>query len=332
MKKFISFMLAFCLIIPCLFLFAACNNNNEASSEMTLSINPEVSFILDANDKVLSIKCENEDASVLYADINFVGKDVDSAIQIFIERAAITGHVDLNGDEITLDINGKSSVDVEALKAKAKAKIEQVFQNLGVNIEVKVQNLTVEAQKEALKVKAKVLAPEKTMQELYSMSNEELLKLINDKQKELKDLTFEQIENVNDLYSSAKNTLLKTIESLRTNIEELEEQINDLENKYNDQIPVTIQVQIDGLKSQIEQIKKLINSNLEEFLNNRKEEINRAQAEAENLKQQLKTEFKTQIETSKANVINHLTTSKNNGTITQEQYDYWVSLINNQSK
>ena len=50
MKKFVSFMLAFCLIIPCMFLFAACGKN-DATTEMTLSVNPEGSFILDEKTK-----------------------------------------------------------------------------------------------------------------------------------------------------------------------------------------------------------------------------------------------------------------------------------------
>ena len=72
------------------------------------------------------------------------------------------------------------------------------------------------------------------------------------KQKELKDLTYEQIQNINDLYSSAKNTLLKTIERLRVNIKDLENQINALEEKYQNEIPALVQSQIDGLKSLIE--------------------------------------------------------------------------------
>lgn len=331
MKKFINYLLVLCLIVPCVFLLAGCKQN-DAASEMTLSVNPEVSFILNANDKVLSVKYENADASMIYADVNFVGKDVDATIQLFIERAAISGHVDLAGDEVSIQINGKSSADVEALKTKAKAKVESVFENLGVAVEVNVANLSLEAQKEALKATAKVLAPEKSLKELDEMSNEELLQLINTKQKELKDLTYEQAQKVNDLYSSAKNTVLQAVESTREALEKIEAQLNELEQAYSGQIPEVIKTQINTLKAQMKQMQEEINAKVNEFLDARKEDIKKAQKEYQALKEQLKTEFKTQVETSKQNVINHLTTSKNNGTITEEQYNYWVSLIENQTK
>ena len=331
MKKFINYLLVLCLIVPCVFLLAGCKQN-DAASEMSLSVNPEVSFILDANDNVLSVKYENADAGMIYADVNFVGKDVDAIVQLFIERAAISGHVDLTGDEVTIQINGKTDVDVEALKTKVKAKVEEVFANLGVDVTVSLEKLSLEAQKEALKATAKVLAPEKSLKELNEMSNEELLQLINTKQKELKDLTYEQAQKVNDLYSSAKNTVLQAVESTREALEKIEAQLNELEQAYSGQIPEVIKTQINSLKAQIKQMQEKINAKVNEFLDARKEDIKKAQKEYQALKEQLKTEFKTQVETSKQNVINHLTTSKNNGTITEEQYNYWVSLIENQTK
>lgn len=331
MKKFIKNLLVICLIVPCVFLLAGCNQAN-ASSELTLSVNPEVSFILDANNNVLSVKYENADAGMIYADVNFVGKDVDATIKLFIERAAISGHVDLAGDEVSIQINGKSDVDVQALKTKAKAKVEEVFADLGVAVEVRVENLSLEAQKEALKATAKVLAPEKSLKELDEMTNEELLQLINTKQKELKDLTYEQALNINNKFSNAQNAIAQAIETAKESLSKIEAQLNELEQTYGEQIPEAIKVQINALKAQIQELKNQIDAKVNLFLNNRKNEIQKAQSQYKTLKEQLKKEFKTQVETSKQNLINHLTTSKNNGTITEEQYNYWVSLIENQTK
>ena len=131
MKKFVKYLLVVCLMIPFAFMFSGCSQNDPANV-MTMSVNPEVSFVLDANNKVVSVKYENEDAGVIYADVNFVGKDVDTLIQLFIERATISGHVDLSGDEVTITVNGKTDADVNALRQKAKEQVKKGFNSLGI--------------------------------------------------------------------------------------------------------------------------------------------------------------------------------------------------------
>ena len=330
MKKFVKYLLVVCLMIPFAFMFSGCSQNDPANV-MTMSVNPEVSFVLDANNKVVSVKYENEDAGVIYADVNFVGKDVDTLIQLFIERATISGHVDLSGDEVTITVNGKTDADVNALRQKAKEQVEKVFNSLGIEVTVAIDNTTAMAQKEALKVTAKALAPEKSLNELDAMSNAELIKLISDKQNELKDLTYEQAEAIKNSFSSAKNQVLQVIEQAKASLEGFEEQLKALEETYKNQIPEAIKAQINILKDQIKQLKSEIETKVNEFLEDKKAEIQQAKKQYETLKNQLVTEFKTQVETEKGNVKNHLQTSLNNGTISQEQYDYYVSLIDSQN-
>ena len=278
--------------------------------------------------KVLSVNYSNEDAGNLYADINFVGKDVDSTIQIFIERAAISGHVDLNGDEVTIEISGMDQKKVDDLKNQAKAKVEEVFKTFGAEVEVKVSNLAAQAQHNALVAKAEILAPEKDTYELQAMSDKELLELINTKQTELKDLTYEQIQQLQDDFSVAKNSLMKTIDSVRAMIKSTRDYIENLEEKYKDSIPESIKEQIDEAKAKIDEYQKELDAKIDEFLAEKSQEIEKLKAKYEEAKAKADLEFKSQVETSRQNVINHLETSKNNGTITQEQYDYWVNIIN----
>ena len=178
-KKIITFVIALCLIIPCMLGLVACSCDSGTAKTMKTSINPEITFALDADNKITSISYGNEDAGRIYANVNFVGKDVDSAIQIMIEQSAISGHVDLNGDEITFEINGSNDADIEALKKQAQAKAEEVFNNLGVEVSVKFNELTAELSKQALINTAIALAPEKDVEEIKEMTNEELIALID---------------------------------------------------------------------------------------------------------------------------------------------------------
>lgn len=330
MKKFAKYLLVLCVMIPCALIFTSCKKTAQATSVMTMSVNPEVSFVLDSKNKVLSVNYSNEDAGNLYADINFVGKDVDSTIQIFIERAAISGHVDLNGDEVTIEISGMDQKKVDDLKNKAKTKVEEVFKTFGAEVEVKVSNLAVQAQHNALVAKAEILAPEKDTYELQAMSDKELLELINTKQTELKDLTYEQIQQLQDDFSVAKNSLMKTIDSVRAMIKSTRDYIENLEEKYKDSIPESIKEQIDEAKAKIDGYQKELDAKIDEFLAEKSQEIDKLKAKYEEAKEKADLEFKSQVEQSKKDVVAHLEISKNNGTITQEQYDYWVNIINGQ--
>ena len=157
-KKILTFLVAVCLIIPCMLGFVACKpKETTANKTMKTSINPEITFSLDANNKVTSISYGNSDAGTIFANVNFVGKDASYAIQIVIEQSAISGHINLSGDEITFEFTGE---DIEELKNIAEAKAKEVFEKLGVKVKVKIDEVSAEVKHAALVGTAQVLAPE----------------------------------------------------------------------------------------------------------------------------------------------------------------------------
>lgn len=326
MKKFAKYLLVLCIMIPCAFIFTSCKKETaEASSVMTLSVNPEVSFVLDSNNKVMSVNYSNEDAGNLYADINFVGKDVDSTIQVFIDRAVISGHVELDGDEVSIEINGANEDEVKKLTDSVKTKVQSVFKSFGVNVEVSAKEFTAKAQHESLVARAEILAPEKDSEELDAMSDDDLIKFINEKQDELKNLTYEQLQT---LYSNTKSSFLDVIDALRTKIKELKNTVNEYIEKYEDVIPESMQTLINSYKTQLEEKQKELDAKIDAYLEEKSQEIETMKQQYNEFKQKAETEFKSQVEQSKKDVVAHLEISKNNGTITQEQYDYYVNLIN----
>lgn len=330
MKKFVKYLLVVCLMIPFAFMFAGCGEPAPANV-MTMSVNPKVSFVLDANNNVTSVKYENDDAGVLYADINFVGKDLDSTIQLFIERSAISGHINIKGSTVDIDISGKSSADVDALKQKAQAQVEEVFKSLGVTVSVNLKELSETAQKQALLATAKALAPEMSTSELEEMSSEELLKVINNKQKEYEGLVYSQVKAIEEQFSMAKSQVLQLVATTRETLESVEAQLNGLLETYKDVIPAAIQKQIDALRTQIKELKAKIEENVNKFLDAKKAEIADAKKQLSELKTKLVNNFKAQVAENKATLIAHLDVEKEAGHITEEQYNYWVNLINAQT-
>ena len=327
MKKFVKYLLVLCLIVPFAFMFAGCGEAKPANV-MTMSVNPEVSFVLDANNNVISVKYNNADSSMIYADVNFVGKDVNTTVQLFIERAAISGHIELTGDEVSVKINGEVNANLDALKEQVETKVKDVFKQMGVTVTVKMENLSKEAQRVALETTVKALAPEYTETEIKAMSNDELLKVINDKQKEYKDLAFEQ---VNQIQATLEKTVMSAVNSAKELLNKAEAQLKELEDSVKDLTGTAkdiVDTQIKTTKQQIAVLRDELDKAVKTFNEKKDELIAQAKAKYAEIKNQLITTFKEQVAEAKTAVIAHLRVELDAGRITQEQFDYWNNLIN----
>lgn len=303
-KKILTFLVAICLIIPCLFGLAACKPKEKvATKTMTTSINPEITFMLDSKNNVTSISYGNADAGRLFANVNFVGQDASTAIQIVIEKTAISGHIDLSGDTVTFEFSGE---DIEKLKTDVEAKAKEVFKQMGVAITV----ISAEVKHQTLISTAKVLAPEMDSTEIENMSDEDLIKLIDKKQQDYKDLAYDQI---NDLQKNLDQAILNTIKTIRAEMDKLEAEME----KYGETI-----------KQQYNNCKKQLEDEINKFLNERKEKIAEAKKLAEAHKDALIALYKQEVEKTETIFKAHLEAAKANGIITEAQYNYWINLIN----
>ena len=275
-KKILTFLVAICLIIPCLFGLAACKPKEKvATKTMTTSINPEITFMLDSKNNVTSISYGNADAGRLFANVNFVGQDASTAIQIVIEKTAISGHIDLSGDTVTFEFSGE---DIEKLKTDVEAKAKEVFKQMGVAITV----ISAEVKHQTLISTAKVLAPEMDSTEIENMSDEDLIKLIDKKQQDYKDLAYDQI---NDLQKNLDQAILNTINAIRAEMEKLEAEMEKLGNLVSETI-----------KQQYNNCKKQLEDEINKFLNERKEKIAEAKKLAEAHKDALIALYKQEVE------------------------------------
>lgn len=312
-KKILTFLVAVCLIIPCILGFVACKpKETTANKTMKTSINPEITFSLDANNKVTSISYGNSDAGTIFANVNFVGKDASYAIQIVIEQSAISGHINLSGDEITFEFTGE---DIEELKNIAEAKAKEVFEKLGVEVRVKIDEVSAEVKHAALVGTAQVLAPELSKDAISKMTDAELIELIDKKQKDYKDLAFDQIDAIQ---SSFNRAILDAIEKIRLEMEKLEETMKECGEYVSKEI-----------KDQYAKCKKQLNDKIDEFLKERKDEIAAAKKAMKEHKDALIETYKIEVANAEVLLKTHLDTAKENGTISEEQYAYWTNLINN---
>ena len=328
-KKLLSIVLALCLIIPCMLSLTACGGGNLKT--LDISVNPELSFVVNGN-KVVNVMFENDDAGTIYANVDFAGMNVESAIKVVIEKSVISGHFSLTGnEEVEIEVAGAVDADVEKLKDLAKAKVEEVCNTLGVQVTVNAEALKAEARKAVLVEKAKLLAPEYSQAELEDMSEKQLLEIIKNKQNEFKGLVYSQIEEVKEAYNDTENAMLAQIENIRAN---LNEQLDLLEaeearlEQASEMLKEQIQSLINSYKTQLNNFKTQLNSAIATYLNAKEQAINAAKAQYETLKTELVNAYKSEVQAANAGFVSYLDAKLANNDITQEQYDYWVNLAN----
>jgi len=331
MKKVFSLILMFIIIVPAALLLCACGKKDPASSDrvMTMSVNPEISFIVDKNNKIASVSFEgSEDAGRIYANVNFEKMDVNEAIKIFIEKAAVSGHLNLNSaaNEFKIEVNGSVDVDIANLEAIAKTKAEEVFENLGLNVNVEIANLSLSELKTELVDKAGELYVEYTESELSQMTRAELIELINAKQKEYKNLTYSLVNELNaeleaDLENplSAMAILKKTVEDTRIYLDEAQENLDNAKN---------MGVNVDALQSLLDNAKVAYEDALITFAEAEKALIEAKEAFAAAEKTELLQEFKSEVLQNEDAIRDWINEEFQNSNLTTEQCNYWLMLIN----
>jgi len=109
------------------FTLAACadlGKNSQASEIIVgIDINPSIEFTVDENDIVTSFNLVNEDALILCADVEFIGMNVEEAIELFIQLATEAGFIDVEAEDnaVLFTVLGG---DDEELKLKYKKELE----------------------------------------------------------------------------------------------------------------------------------------------------------------------------------------------------------------
>lgn len=159
-------------------LLAGCNGNEEkaAAARMQVDINPSVEFILDSNEKVLSVTALNDDGSLIIAGEAFVGKTADEAVKMMVSISTdagylVKGDATANENGITVSITADAKV-AEDLYNDVKKSVKEFLDKSGVNAAIQKG----EALKlEALRDMVRKADPTLTEEQINAMTEEQLL-------------------------------------------------------------------------------------------------------------------------------------------------------------
>ena len=99
---------------------------------MNLSVNPEVEFVLDTNDRIISVNAINEEGNLIISAEEFKnieGKKAEEGAKIFLSVAVDTGfivegRVSDGENEVEIEVSGDKAKEIYD---KVKVKAEEFF-------------------------------------------------------------------------------------------------------------------------------------------------------------------------------------------------------------
>ena len=202
-KKIAACGLSLALAAGTCTLLAGCGGgDSEAAARMQVDINPSVEFILDADNKVLSVTALNDDGALIIAGEAFVGKTAEDAVELMVSISTEAGYLvkgDLSAgqDGITVSITGDEEA-AQKLYDDVKAGVDAFLEESGINAAVERG----EALKlDALRALVQKADPTLTDEEVESMTEEQLLNALKISRIETAQLLTEELR---DAYNTAK--------------------------------------------------------------------------------------------------------------------------------
>lgn len=213
MKKIISILLSLALTLSIGLSMVGCTPapeaKSEASSFVSIDINPYLELTLDQNDKVMSVRGANEDGNVLLFDVELEGMSVENAVAVITDLARNLGYVEDNAviNTIVTSIDQEKS---DKIRNKINNKITLTLGDCNVQIgEEEAYSLLRKWEKytdeypdlkdiiPAEKIRLAVSASETgviTIEEALTLDEKELIKIVSNAHKEMKDIVSKEAE------------------------------------------------------------------------------------------------------------------------------------------
>ena len=178
---------------------------------MTMSVNPGVEFIVDKDDKVVSVTASNEDGAYILNNFeNFTGMSAKDAAAKFLELSEQYGFVvsgTMDKEKITISVSGEGA---DELYKDVKKAISSKVTELGMEIDkmVKIAESDLEDMIEEC-------YQEYTSSEIADLSEEKMLEMLKASREETKGLFTEdeRLEYYKDRAQKILETKIATIEA-----------------------------------------------------------------------------------------------------------------------
>ena len=199
--------------------FASCGTTGEKEQKvMNLSLNPEVEFVLDENDKVVSVNALNEEGNLIISAEVFTGKTAEEAAKLFVEVSKetgflVTGKVNAGENELEISLSGDTKA-AEALYKDVKAGVEEYLTSANVTATIEQAAAISEEQLEKLVAEC---APYLETAKIQAMEYKELVSTLVESRKETAEFYSQELKNA---YYEAKAFAMEQAELQAVKVQE----------------------------------------------------------------------------------------------------------------
>lgn len=194
----------------------SCSNENpekETVTRMTVDINPSVEFMIDDQNKVISVAAMNDDGSILVVGEDFIGKTPEQAVEIMVSLASETGYlvkgnIEASENTVKISVSGDTGY-AEKLMKDVSATAKNVMQELDISGMVEKADALKLEELQKLALSTSIY----TEEEINSMEEKQLYKIIATGRIETAQLLTEEMR---DAYYSAKEYKISFAQSDET--------------------------------------------------------------------------------------------------------------------
>lgn len=251
MKKLATLLALVFTLSFCTLAFTACGSTEPEGRVMNVSLNPQVEFLLDAENKVVSVNALNDEGNFIITQATFKDLSAEDAVEMFLKVSKengflVEGELKAGENEVKISISGD---DVKKLYNQVVESAEEYVKTLGVNVKMQLdkvldkeylEGLVAQCMKEleeseiAQKTEAELLALiEKSRQQTEALFSQELKTLFYEeraleiKKAELDSFIKAVKENSSALVSAALVTIQSTIDEVVELYEDFKEEYTE---------------------------------------------------------------------------------------------------------
>lgn len=286
------------------------NRDNTATATVQMDLNPSAEFVLNSQNEVITVNYLNEDANIIYANIEVVGKNIEDIAKEFTQKAIESGYnINYNSDQnvISLTINCGSTEQANSLKENISNKINEAFDENGIfgraiaEINTQTTNLV-----DKYKQTAENLHID--LEEFANKTEAEILEIIKNYSKKYEGISAQEFEKLaGDQLNSTLQVLKQNIAQAETNFENLQAQLQELLNNaftdesVKEELNARIETARKGLETKIAQFEEVFDSFVNQLKQNSQEFLNNCKTLYQNKVNAVKDAYEQHLEQFEAN-------------------------------
>ena len=219
--KFSASFACVCLLVLCSILIFSKPDQIKYEAIIQIDVNPSIEFIVDENDKVLSVKGLNDDGKLIITDEKFEDLALKDAINKLLNLEEKTNFLSKTNNNVTVTLTTENKDVEEVLTNKVNKALKKAQGNLSVNIEIKYN------ESKSIKELKNYVNDIEIIKNVEELQYSELIELVRKYHEEVRMLDSIELEN---LYLESKIDYLEELKEDKIN-----ELVNELDDSYIEQ-------------------------------------------------------------------------------------------------